>query len=316
MTSASRSSRKSLISADRPFFTSEDRLDLNLALRSANFAHGELSVGRYRRDLPNHGVLTANPLSPIFMVVVTLRPLPRRVMQKDGRYIDLAAVGIGTVACFDLRQSWTSDAFYPFDSFHIYIPPSAFDEVTTEMKLPKIERLSCGIELGQHDIVMLRLAQAILPMMMRPGEVTSLAADHIFLAIVAHLAATYGGFRSEALKPETRRRGTLTPLQERRVTDRLLGDLKVDTGLLELAALCGLSRSHFARAFRQTTGLPPHRWLLMQRVRQAKALLQATTLPLAEIALECGFADQSHLTRVFSRWVGLSPGAWRRQRQT
>jgi len=105
----------------------------------------------------------------------------------------------------------------------------------------------------------------------------------------------------------------LTPLQERRVTSRLLDDLAGDTSLSELAALCGLSRSYFIRAFKQITGMPPYRWLLMQRVKHAKALLRGTKLPIAEIAVACGFADQSHLTRVFSKAFRISPAAWRRQ---
>ena len=66
-------------------------------------------------------------------------------------------------------------------------------------------------------------------------------------------------------------------------------------------------------AFKQITGMPPHRWLLMQRVTRAKDLLRGTITPIAEIALTCGFSDQSHLTRVFSKTFGISPGAWRRQ---
>jgi AraC-like DNA-binding protein len=59
--------------------------------------------------------------------------------------------------------------------------------------------------------------------------------------------------------------------------------------------------------------MPPHRWLLAQRARRAKELLERTKIPISDIALECGFADQSHLTRVFTRVFQLSPAAWRRQ---
>ena len=79
-----------------------------------------------------------------------------------------------------------------------------------------------------------------------------------------------------------------------------------------LAEECGLSPRHFARAFRQSTGVPPHRWLMRHRVQRAKELLRRQALSLADIALRCGFADQSHFTRVFSREVGFSPGQWRR----
>jgi AraC-like DNA-binding protein len=95
----------------------------------------------------------------------------------------------------------------------------------------------------------------------------------------------------------------------------ILDDLTKDPSLAELASLCGLSVSHFARAFKQGTGTPPHRWLISKRVERAQKLLVASDAPISEIAQTCGFADQSHLTRVFTRAVGASPGVWRRERK-
>ena len=62
-------------------------------------------------------------------------------------------------------------------------------------------------------------------------------------------------------------------------------------------------------------GTPPHRWLLRQRVRRAGEMLERTDESISVIAASCGFADQSHLTRVFHAMVGSSPAAWRRQRK-
>jgi AraC family transcriptional regulator len=73
-----------------------------------------------------------------------------------------------------------------------------------------------------------------------------------------------------------------------------------------------LSTSYFARAFRTSTGLAPHQWLAHRRVEVAKYLLRQQRGSLREIALACGFSDQSHFTRVFTRIVGSSLGAWRR----
>jgi AraC family transcriptional regulator len=107
-------------------------------------------------------------------------------------------------------------------------------------------------------------------------------------------------------------RGGLAPWQMRRTAQVLNEDLGSKVTLAHLAAECGLSVAHFARAFKQTTGRTPHRWLVEQRVEHAKRLLVTSILPLAEIAAICGFADQSHFTRVFSQLVGSGPGAWRR----
>src|SRR4051794_38457807 len=78
-----------------------------------------------------------------------------------------------------------------------------------------------------------------------------------------------------------------------------------------LARACGLSIRHFTRAFRQSTGMAPYQWLQYRRVEKAKQLLEASSAPLSAIALDCGFADQSHFTRTFSRVVGVTPRTWR-----
>ena len=79
-----------------------------------------------------------------------------------------------------------------------------------------------------------------------------------------------------------------------------------------LANACGLSSKHFSRAFRQSNGLSPHQWLLQRRVDKAKRVLRDPRVAIADVAIACGFSDQSHFTRVFTRWVGSSPGQWRR----
>jgi AraC-like DNA-binding protein len=107
-------------------------------------------------------------------------------------------------------------------------------------------------------------------------------------------------------------RGGLAPWQARRAKELMNANLNGKLPLSQLAEQCGLSVRHFARAFRQSTGVPPHRWLLSRRIERAKELLHDPALALAEVALACGFADQSHFTRMFTTVVGLSPGLWRR----
>jgi AraC family transcriptional regulator len=82
--------------------------------------------------------------------------------------------------------------------------------------------------------------------------------------------------------------------------------------IADVARECRLTPSYFAKAFRRTTGMSPHQYLTELRVREAKGLLLSSTLPLADVAIICGFRDQSYFTRVFSRSAGTSPGAWRR----
>lgn len=109
-------------------------------------------------------------------------------------------------------------------------------------------------------------------------------------------------------------RGGLAPYKLRHVTDYCDRHLAETVAVSDLAALVGLSAKHFARAFAESTGQPPHRWLIARRIAAARCLLADTNRPLSAIALDCGFADQSHFTACFRRFVGLAPGRFRRLR--
>ncbi len=90
----------------------------------------------------------------------------------------------------------------------------------------------------------------------------------------------------------------------------LHAQLAAPPSLEALAAAVNLSPFHFARVFRRATGMPPHTWLMQQRIARARALLQSGCLPL-EVATQLGFADQSHLSRQFKQVYGVGPGAYR-----
>lgn len=79
----------------------------------------------------------------------------------------------------------------------------------------------------------------------------------------------------------------------------------------DVARECAMSRSHFTRAFKNATGLPPQDWLRNVRLQKAKQLLKDRRFTISRIALECGFGDQSHFTRVFRAVTGVSPRRWR-----
>jgi len=102
-------------------------------------------------------------------------------------------------------------------------------------------------------------------------------------------------------------RGGLSPAVTRRVCDYIEGHLDEKMRLDGLAALAGLSTDHFARAFHQSVGMPPHTYLLRRRLEHVEHMLRETHAPLSEIALATGFSDQSHLARHFRRWAGMSP---------
>ena len=142
----------------------------------------------------------------------------------------------------------------------------------------------------------------------RPSESCSNCLDHLETALQAYRRQT----DNIIPLPLPVAHGGLAPWQLRRVKEMVGSRLDQAVPLAELARAVSLSPGHFGRAFKQSTGRPPHRWLVEQRIEKAKQLLIDTYLSLAEIALACGFADQSHFTRVFSRATDTSPSAWRR----
>ncbi|MDB5848925.1 MAG: AraC family transcriptional regulator protein [Rhodoferax sp.] len=142
----------------------------------------------------------------------------------------------------------------------------------------------------------------------RPAYANTLPVDQLALAVGIHLMEQYSGLPFA----NARKARSLSASNERRAKEILSGGLASGVSIAAIAKHCSLSRSHFIRAFRETTGCTPHRWLVLQRVERARELMLNSPLSLAEIALVCGFADQSHFTRAFVQIVGLSPGKWRR----
>lgn len=137
------------------------------------------------------------------------------------------------------------------------------------------------------------------------GQLT-LAADGLLLQLAGALLSLAGA------GPPRPAKGGLAPWQVRRVCDFIQSDLAADIGLAELAAILDLSPEHFCRAFKASTGLPPHSWLVQRRVERARELLAETRLTIDEIAFQVGYAAPSHLARVFRRQHGVSPAEYRR----
>jgi AraC-like DNA-binding protein len=108
--------------------------------------------------------------------------------------------------------------------------------------------------------------------------------------------------------------GGLAPWRARTVTRYIRENVNRNIPLSTLADLANLSCSQFRRAFKTSFGDAPHAYIMRQRILRAQDLMLSTSEPLSELALSCGFADQSHFTRLFVRLVGETPNNWRRTR--
>jgi AraC-like DNA-binding protein len=141
-----------------------------------------------------------------------------------------------------------------------------------------------------------------------PDEVLPLFTDGWAMQALAYVA------RARTTRPSrTVTSSGLAPWQLRRAQEMFRSDLSANLSLNNVAQACKLSVSHFARAFKASTSIPPHQWVMAARIEMARGLLTSSATPLVEVAGMCGFADQSHFSRVFARMMGTSPGAWRRE---
>jgi AraC-like DNA-binding protein len=160
---------------------------------------------------------------------------------------------------------------------------------------------------GRHLPRVAHLLGLIESELRRPSLGSRLMIDGLLRAIAGLLVSNDAVTTAEP--PE---RIYLSPPKLKRVIDFIEANLQESIGLDDLARAAGLSANHFLRVFKLTTGETPYHFLRTRRLERARHLLSDNAMPLAELALECGFANQAHFTAAFSREVGISPGRYRR----
>lgn len=133
-----------------------------------------------------------------------------------------------------------------------------------------------------------------------------LYADTLTVGLVLHLLSNYAVARPKVPSP----RGKLSSFQLRAVVDFVQSHLDEDLSLLAMAQHANVSPFHFARQFRATIGLPPHQFVVRQRVQKSLGLIKAGKISLAQVAVECGFHDQPHFTRAFRKVLGTTPATY------
>jgi AraC-like DNA-binding protein len=277
-------------------------------IRTRCLRHAAVAITEIRDDDPQTGMSRGVPVEDAYIVALQLRDYPRHEHWEDGRRVALGAYRAGHTTVYDLKRSQAFEIVAPFHSVHFYLPRAALDSLAEEAGASRIGELDYQAGVSYDDATVRNVGGALLDAFAHPEQVSRIFVDHVALAVAAHVARAYGGMTPVA-RPV---RGGLAPWQERRALEILASRLGHDVSLQDVAAECSLSVSHFSRAFRRSTGLAPHAWLLRRRVEAAKAMLRKGSPSLSDVALACGFADQSHFTRVFSRHVGVTPGAWRR----
>jgi AraC family transcriptional regulator len=167
------------------------------------------------------------------------------------------------------------------------------------------ERVSIAPQLTLRDPQIAHVLWALKAELETPGPLGRLYAESLGMALAAQL------LRRCAPAVPRRIEGGLSKPRLQRVTDYIHDHLAQDLALAELAEIANASPSHFKALFKQTVGLPVHQYVIRSRVEFAIGLLRDGKLPLSEVALQAGFANQSHMARCMRRVAGVTPSAVR-----
>jgi AraC family transcriptional regulator len=267
-----------------------------------------LSVTRFAPVDVGDGMDVRMPREDAFVLVFQLGEHWAHDYWTRGRLEPAEASARGTIFVADLSADPRAQITKPCDKLVFHLPRAALDEIAEAAGAPRVPCLVAPLGWRTLDPVVAQVQGIIVNALAEPESRSRLFVDHLMLGLNAHFAYTYGGMRPR----KEPRRGGLAPWQENRAKELLAANLSKEVSLEEIAGECGLALAHFSRAFKASTGTPPHAWLQMHRLKRAKGMLRVSAASLAEIVLTCGFADQSHFTRTFARSVGITPGKWRR----
>jgi AraC family transcriptional regulator len=191
------------------------------------------------------------------------------------------------------------------DTIHIYLPPGLFSEQNFGARVAPSDFAPI---LGERDAVLEHLGAAIAEIMQEDAPRPSLLVDIIAHAIAARLFAV----NSDPKHTHTPSHRRLGQKQIERLRDFVSANLTSDITLASMAAVCGLNNEEFMRAFKATAGISPYQYVLALRIARARDLLCDPSWTLPDIAAECGFSHQQHLTSTFRRFTGRTPAAYRR----
>jgi AraC family transcriptional regulator len=264
------------------------------------------------------------------LTVDTFRELPDRSVRYPA--LDHHLISYCTGGKSKLRQN-RGEVVHDgvFSSGMLVMMPSGYDSLwegqvpgTVRLRVPhdlvssaaeQLSDASMQVELlnvfEARDPVLERIVQILAAELdQQPHPAQGVLTEALSCAVAAHILRRYNAFSSN--RPESR--ASLAAKEIERLTCFIEDNLDRTISLSELAGIANVSRFHFARIFRQATGMSAMNFVEQSRIRRAQVLLSESNLPLVEVALMTGFSDQSHFTRRFSRHVGTTPGVYARER--
>jgi AraC family transcriptional regulator len=197
-------------------------------------------------------------------------------------------------------------------TLHVYLRRGLVEEVAADLVPGDPAHVELVPIFGDSDPLIERLLLSIREVLENWDASATAYVDYLIRAVAARLIHEHS---SSAAPRKAAGRATMGRGQLAKAIDFMAANLDRSIDLAAIASAANLSPSHFARQFRMTVGVAPHHYLMQLRADRAKRLLAETAKPVVEIALSCGFANQEHLTRLFKRFCGTTPAAYRKARR-
>jgi AraC family transcriptional regulator len=232
-------------------------------------------------------------------------PMQRRF---DGRWTK-ETLGPGAASLLTRAQQVSWNWKEPIDVTHVYLSGALVAEVASEVLDCNVAEVSLADILRTDDPVITHAMEMIAREAAAQGIGGALYVDSIARGLCVHLLRQYAEVRT----PAPRNEGSLTTAQMRTIIAYIEAHLGSGLDLKSMADTLGLTPCLFARQFRRSFGKPPYAFVTARRLQKAREMLATTYNPIKTIAVDCGFSDQAHLTRMFRAAYGKTPAVFRRQ---
>lgn len=243
-------------------------------------------------------------------IALCLAPRPHRIQQWVGnrRYTGLYAKGDISITPADLPASYQAEGDDHY--LHVLLPPQFLNSVAQQAAELDPARIELITEFRVRDP---QLEQTLLLLRSElhkgGGWVERLYVESLANVLAVHLLREYSNLQPRVPQYQ----GGLGDRKILQISDYIQAHLDQEIKLADLAHVAGMSQFHFSRQFKQSLGVSPHQYLLQQRLERAQELLKDSTLTIAEIALQCGFNSQSHLSSHFRTVTGMTPTEYRKR---
>ncbi|WP_076864320.1 helix-turn-helix domain-containing protein [Bradyrhizobium mercantei] len=240
-------------------------------------------------------------------VIMAFPAEPVRYERRNGKGSVKGMTGPGTVTVIPAGSTSRWDIYEPLSVLQFYLPQATLDRVAHEAGTTVTREL---VERTAHpDLTTARLLLSAADALEGCAALDTLFRRQLTDVLATRLLAVHADLPT-TFQPTI---GGLSPKVLRRAIERLRSDKNADVSLRALAEEAGLSRFHFCRAFKESTGLSPHAWLRQHHLERAMMMLRDTDDAIASIAAALGYSSQAAFAAAFKKLTGASPSNWRRR---